>query len=49
MSRVDFAMRSGKLIGKGSFGYVVEAVPDDTEDKTSAFKAILIKNDETIK
>ena len=42
-------MRRGKLIDRGSFGYVVEVAPDDTKDKTSAFKAILIKSDEGIK
>ena len=43
MQSVDLAKEKGMLIGEGSLRYVVEAVLDDTENKASTLRAILIK------
>ena len=40
MQSVDLVKEKGRLIGEGSFGYVVEASLDDTENKAYAFRAI---------
>ena len=46
---MDLAKENGKLIGYGRLGYIVEAALEDTENKTSVFRAIKIENDEVAK
>ena len=49
MESVDLAKENGKLIDYGRLGYIVEAALEDTENKTSVFRAIKIENDEVAK
>ena len=46
---MDLAKENGKLIDYGRLGYIVEAALEDTENKTSVFRAIKIENDEVAK